>query len=494
MSESTKAVSVNRGRIGTLALLGMTVAAVFNIRNVINNNVSIGLASVPSFFFATLLYFIPFTLIIAEFVALAKNSESGVYQWIKTSMGGRWAFLGAFCYWFVNLFYFASLLPLVLVFASYTFFGENKTLSQGWIAFLSLVIFALATYVSTRGAKWIGTVTSLGSTLILLLAFVFIMMAIAALVGGTTPATPITFAAMAPDFSTFATAWAFFGTLAWIIQGVGGAESVGVYINDLRGGVKSFVRTIILSGIAIGLLYSIASLFMTVFVPQGELTYSEGIFQTMAAAFAHFGASTAIVNHLVGVVMLAGTLGSLLMWTATPVKVFFSEIPAGIFGGKLVELNKEGVPWRAAWVQFIIVVPILLIPALGSDSIDGLLQIVINMTAATALLPPLFIYIAYLILRKNYDDIERGFRAGPRAFGIGMSAFMIVVFAFVFVTGTLPFGQEVWMTLVYNVGGVVIFMGAAALWYQRYINRLRKTDPQAAERELRPAALDLKTK
>lgn len=103
--------TVNRARIGQFALLTMTVAAVFNIRNVISNNVAIGLASAPAFFIATILYFIPFTLVIAEFVAMNKSSESGVYQWVKTSMGGRWAFLTAFCYWFVNLFYFASLLP-----------------------------------------------------------------------------------------------------------------------------------------------------------------------------------------------------------------------------------------------------------------------------------------------------------------------------------------------------------------------------------------------
>lgn len=59
---------------------------------------------------------------------------------------------------------------------------------------------------------------------------------------------------MTPDFSTFATAWAFMGTLAWIIQGVGGAESSAVFLNDLRGGVKAFVRTIVLAGIVIGLL------------------------------------------------------------------------------------------------------------------------------------------------------------------------------------------------------------------------------------------------
>ena len=102
--------SEKRGTIGSFALLGMTVAAVFGIKNIINNNAAIGLAAAPSFFFATLLYFVPYTLVTAEFVGLNKDSESGVYAWVKTSMGGRWAFLTAFSYWFVNLFYFASCL------------------------------------------------------------------------------------------------------------------------------------------------------------------------------------------------------------------------------------------------------------------------------------------------------------------------------------------------------------------------------------------------
>lgn len=51
--------SEKRGTIGSFALLGMTVAAVFGIKNIINNNAAIGLAAAPSFFFATLLYLSP---------------------------------------------------------------------------------------------------------------------------------------------------------------------------------------------------------------------------------------------------------------------------------------------------------------------------------------------------------------------------------------------------------------------------------------------------
>ena len=127
-------------------------------------------------------------------------------------------------------------------------------------------------------------------------------------------------------------------------------------------------------------------------------------------------------------------------------RIFFSEIPKGIFGGKLVELNEDGIPWRAAWLQFAIVVPILVIPALGSGNINDLLGIVINMTAATALLPPLLILLAYFVLRRKYDNVAREFRMGSKSFGL------------------------------------------AILWYERYIKRLRVSDPKAAADELRPSA------
>lgn len=230
--------SEKRGTIGSFALLGMTVAAVFGIKNIINNNAAIGLAAAPSFFFATLLYFVPYTLVTAEFVGLNKDSESGVYAWVKTSMGGRWAFLTAFSYWFVNLFFFASVLPNVIIYASYVFFGANVELSQLWITIIEIVVFAIATWVSTKGAKWIGSISSFGSTAALGLTAVFILLSLAAAFGGVEFATAPTPANMAPDMSNFATAWGFFGTLAWIIQGVGGAESVGVFLNDLKGGVR----------------------------------------------------------------------------------------------------------------------------------------------------------------------------------------------------------------------------------------------------------------
>jgi len=79
MSESV------RGTIGKFALLSMTMAAVFNVRNIVNNNIELGLSSAPIFLLATIVYFIPFVFIIAEFVSANKNSES-VQEMMNTAI------------------------------------------------------------------------------------------------------------------------------------------------------------------------------------------------------------------------------------------------------------------------------------------------------------------------------------------------------------------------------------------------------------------------
>ncbi|MCD1126722.1 amino acid permease [Jinshanibacter sp. LJY008] len=456
-----------RATIGRFILLSMTIAAVFSFRNVINNNIEIGLVSAPAFLVATMFYFVPFVFIIAEFVSLNKNAESGVYQWIKTSLGERWAFIGAYCYWFVNLFYFTSLLPNILVYASYTFFGYEYVFTPLTVAVLSIIIFTFSTWVSTKGANWIGSVTSIGSTLMLLMSFAFIFFSVVALLDGVEPATEINAASLTPNFG-----WAFMGTMAWIFFSAGGAESIGVYINDLKGGSRAFVRTIVLAGLLIGGLYSVGSLLANVFLPSSDLTYTSGVFQVMGALGNYFGLNTKILNHIIGLVMLSAALGGLMIWTSAPVKVFFSEIPAGIFGEKTVALNKYGVPVRAAWIQFFIVVPLLIIPALSSGNINQLLNIVINMTAATSLLPPLMIMTAYFALRLKHDHLPRDFRMGSRLTGLTIAAILLVIFTISFIAATFPSGQSLWLALAYNVGGVVLFLGWAFWKYQRYEKRL----------------------
>lgn len=460
-----------RNTIGKFGLLSLTFAAVFSFNNVINNNIEIGLASAPMFFLATIFYFIPFCLIIAEFVSLNKNSEAGVYAWVKSSLGGRWAFISAYTYWFVNLFFFTSLLPRVIAYASYAFLGYEYILTSFATTALSMLLFAFATYVSTNGAKMLGPITSVTSSLMLLLTLSYILLSGAALLGGVQPADPITVEAMVPEFS-----WAFLGITTWIFMAAGGAESVAVYVNDVKGGSKSFVKVIIVAGIFIGVLYSVASVLINVFVSSSELKFTGGSVQVFEGLASYFGLPEIMMNRFVGLVSFTAMFGSLLMWTATPVKIFFSEIPEGIFGKKTVELNENGVPARAAWIQYAIVLPLMVIPTLGSDTAQDLMNTVINMTAAASMLPPLFIMLAYLNLRLKLDHLERDFKMGSRMTGIVAVSILIGIFTVGFLASTFPTGADIMTIIFYNVGGIVIFLGFAWWKYSQYEKSLNSEE------------------
>ncbi|MCG6312836.1 amino acid permease, partial [Vibrio vulnificus] len=289
--------------------------------------------------------------------------------------------------------------------------------------------------------------------------------------GGVQPADPITMEAMVPEFS-----WAFLGITTWIFMAAGGAESVAVYVNDVKGGSKSFVKVIIVAGIFIGVLYSVASVLINVFVSSSELKFTGGSVQVFEGLASYFGLPEIMMNRFVGLVSFTAMFGSLLMWTATPVKIFFSEIPEGIFGKKTVELNENGVPARAAWIQYAIVLPLMVIPTLGSDTAQDLMNTVINMTAAASMLPPLFIMLAYLNLRLKLDHLERDFKMGSRMTGIVAVSILIGIFTVGFLASTLPTGADIMTLIFYNVGGIVIFLGFAWWKYSQYEKSLNSEE------------------
>lgn len=397
-----------RNTIGKFGLLSLTFAAVYSFNNVINNNIELGLASAPMFFLATIFYFIPFCLIIAEFVSLNKNSEAGVYAWVKSSLGGRWAFITAYTYWFVNLFFFTSLLPRVIAYASYAFLGYEYIMTPVATIIISMVLFAFSTWVSTNGAKMLGPITSVTSTLMLLLTLSYILLAGTALVGGVQPADAITVDAMIPNFN-----WAFLGVTTWIFMAAGGAESVAVYVNDVKGGSKSFVKVIILAGIFIGVLYSVSSVLINVFVSSKELKFTGGSVQVFHGMAAYFGLPEALMNRFVGLVSFTAMF--------------------------------------------------------GSNTVQDLMNTIINMTAAASMLPPLFIMLAYLNLRAKLDHLPRDFRMGSRRTGIIVVSMLIAIFAVGFVASTFPTGANILTIIFYNIGGIVIFLGFAWWKYSKYM-------------------------
>ncbi|MBS6194553.1 MAG: amino acid permease [Clostridiales bacterium] len=476
--------SNSRQRLGATALMLMTFSAVFAFPSIIDQSIQIGLATIPAYIFGSIFYFLPFILMIAEFASANSDKESGVHSWLECVLGPKWAFLGAWTYFFVNLFYFCSLLPKTLIFASYAFAGRNVFEGGNGtriIAIVSVIVFWLATYVCIKGVGWISKVTGFAGTARLLMGVIFVVLAFVVIFGfGEAPAQEFSVETITPKFN-----WTFFMTMAWVLQAVGGGESIGVYIKDVKGGNKTFVKIMVLSTVVVGLMYVLGAAAVGMIVPAETLAgnFSNGIFDVFQLLGSHFNIPSGVMVRLVGVILLLGNLGSLALWTAAPVKIFFSEIPEGVFGKWLVKTNDEGNPTNALVAQGVVVSILLIIPALGIGNMDSFLEMLINMTAATSLLPVLFLIAAYIGLRWKKDDMKRDFKFGNRTFGIIAGIFLMAVFVFVFfmstvpeptlmmqaINGTLPEGTaNPFGSLIYNVLGIVIFVGFAWVCWARY--------------------------
>ncbi len=483
-------MSETRGKMKPISFLLMTFTAVFSFGTIINASASIGMAAVPTFLFATIFYFFPFTLMIGEFAAAHGDSESGVYSWIRTALGEKMAFLGSWSYFFVNLFFFTSLLPQTLIYASYTFLGRNIFGGANGtviISLLSIALFWLATYVSIKGVGWISKVTDLSGIARLLMGIGFIILALAVVfLLGEKPAQHFT-------TETVVTAnmnWNYLTTLAWVLQAVGGAEAVGVYVKDIKGGNKSFLKTIVGAALAIGIIYALGAVAVGMILPAETLqdNYSNALFDAFGILGAHFGISSGIVIRIVGFIMMLSSVGSLVLWTAAPVKILFSEIPEGIFGKWVSKTNEEGNPTNALLLQGAIVTILMIIPALGVGSIDTFLKTLINMTAATSLIPVLFLLLAYIMMRVKLDELPRSFKMGSRKVGIAVGVMLLIFFLFAFIVSILPSPAALMayfqtgyvaegaanplFTLLYNALGVIIFVGFAYVCYANYEKKL----------------------
>ena len=346
---------------------------------------------------------------------------------------------------------------------------------------MGIALFWLGTYVCIKGVSWISKVTDFAGTARFIMGIAFIILAFILVLGmKEAPAQEFTMETVAPKFN-----WTFFMVMAWVLQAVGGGESIGVYIKDVKGGNKTFIKTMILSTFVIGAMYVLGAIAVGFAVPHELIAgnFSNAIFVVFDNLLTQFGIPTGVTVRLVGLILCLGSLGALALWTAAPVKVFFSEIPEGVFGKWLVKTNEEGNPTNALVVQGIVVTILIAIPALGIGSMDSFLETLLNMTAGTSLLPMLFLIFAYIKLRWKHEDMPRDYRFGNRTVGIITGIFLFILFLFIFfmstvpdpaimkqaLNGTLPEGvANPFGLLAYSVAGLVIFVGVAWAAWNRY--------------------------
>lgn len=453
MSES----SDPRYKMSLMTFLFFSIAGGgFVLKGVVSQYTDWGYNSWILYLFATLFYAIPYTFMIIEFSSIKKlrESESGYQTWLNLIMGRKMGFIAGFFYFYVNIFYFVDLLPNVITYFMYTVSSDvafvTHLTTQSWfkpiISIGSIALFWIATWVSMKGPKWLSRLLSFAGYAGFGLTVVFI---IATIYKVTTSTITFDGTVVVPQYlQHIDLSWSRIASMSWALQSLGGLEALAAYKRNIRGGERSFKIGLLLNVFIFSGIMIFSSVLINMILPA-EQASSLGLMSTIYVVFQQLDFPHWWTNVIALFLMLTTLCGSLMLWTAAPVKMLFVDAPKGIFGHKLSEVNKEGTPLNALKMQGVVVTVIIILFMLGqfNSGMNTILIAVKNLDGGAATIPVLFMVAGYLKLRwaRDHADFERDFYfLGKGRFWAMLSVVpIVIIFAAATIAALIP-GPENW--------------------------------------------------
>jgi len=268
----------------------------------------------------------------------------------------------------------------------------------------------------------------------------------------------------------------FWSSLCFAFSGFEISSMVGQEVCDPR---KTIPRSIVLSGIAITIIYILSSASILVAVPASEMAERSGIADAVEIVTTRIGFSG--VGSLIALLLVIGSIGGVSSWIAGAARVPFAAGVDAAMPAAFARLHdKYRTPHVALIVQAIATTLLFLASVFvsiggGQTTVQEAYDIMVNLTILIYFLPYLYLFAAFLRLRSADADIPAdantitlpGGNAGAWLIaGAGMLATLIAM-GLVFVP---PSGTENVVNYEVNLIGqaaILIAIGMAFYWSAR---------------------------
>ncbi len=207
-------------------------------------------------------------------------------------------------------------------------------------------------------------------------------------------------------------AWAGLASLVLIVNNFlsySGMEMNAVHVSSLRNPGKEFPRSMFLAMGLVLLIFILPALAISWIVPAEQLSLTAGVMQAFDAVFAEFG--TQWLTPIVGIMLVAASLGGMLTWLAGPSKgLLLISRQEGYLPPFLQRLNKHGVQQNILVTQGLVTTVIALAYAFIPD-VSSAYWIFSVITTQVYLIMYLLMFVAAVRLRRSQPDHPRGYRA-----------------------------------------------------------------------------------
>ena len=258
----------NTHKIKTKALVMMIFSSIFGFANTTVAYYQMGYASIFWYILAALFFFLPSSLMFAEYGSSFKEAKGGIYSWLEGSIGEKPAFIGTFIWlssWVIWLVSTSSKvwIPLSALISghdstqSWSLFGLSSTQTIGILGILWILFVAFTT---THGVDFVAKVSSLGGACIIILDIIFLVASLVVWIGnGGALAQPIEgvssfFQSPNSDFGSTLTLISF---VIYAVFAYGGMESMGGIMDDIEKPEKTFPKALMISTVIITVGYAL---------------------------------------------------------------------------------------------------------------------------------------------------------------------------------------------------------------------------------------------
>ncbi len=499
MSQQKKAsIATNQGKLGLTSLILMVFTSVFGFNNIPRSFYLMGYAAIPWYILAAFAFFLPFAFMISEFGAAFKDKKGGIYSWMAESVNPNFAFIGVFMWYTSFLIWMVNVGSGVWIILSNAIFGTDTT--KNWSIFglssvatlgiLAIVWILALTFVSSRGLDSIKKFTSVGGTAVAIINVALILFGVTIITAnGGHLLQDFNLQALShspnPEYTSPISVLSF---LVFAIFAYGGLEVLGGLVDETENAERTFPRGVTISAIVIAIGYAVGIFLIGTFtnwkdfftasdVTLGNVSYL--IMNNMGVQLAlALGAAESTAREVgnwfaryMGISMFLAITGAFFTLIYSPLKQVIEGTPKALWPARFTELNAQGIPKNAIWVQALIVVFMIALVAFGGSGAAKFFEILVAMTNVSMTLPYIFLALAYVSFKKK-DTIIKPFQRFNKPTGIvmGWVVAATVAFANIFtiIEPTITKPAEGWKQTLYSVMGPVIFGIIAAVMYRNY--------------------------
>jgi amino acid transporter len=454
--------------IGTLALILLITGAIDSVRNLPTT----ALFGSSLFFFFTvsaLIFLIPIGLVAAELASTFADEDGGIYTWVHQAFGESWAFISIWLQWINTMVWYPTILSFIAGTLAY-FFDPHWADNKLYMISIILVVFWSLTLLGMKGLKTsaffagicalVGMILPMGLIIAFALLWIFSQQPLA---------LDLSWPNLIPNFHQ-TQSWA---SLTAIMTSFLGMELAAVHVRQIRNPQTTFPRAIFCSVLLILFTMLFGSLAIAMVLPAHDINLVEGVMQTFTFFYQTYHLSWAI--PLTIVLLLLGSLGSMINWIISPTKGLLLAANQGFLPSYFYQLNRHGVASRIMLTQAVLVTlfctALLLFP-----SINAFYWLFTSLSTELYLLMYVLMFLAAIRLKHTHGHLPRSFKIPGGCWGYYATCMLGLVGCIVtLVVGFMPPEQAVNMAdlrlfrVIFGAGLLIMVLPAGWLIKRKII-------------------------